>query len=252
MMDSCRVTVPPRFELGSLDSKSRVLTITPWNQIMSCIPIDAQPRPPCEQQQSSSVSLPLRVMATVPENTGTYHSVVDPMLKTPAGKAYSLGLGCNIKKQLMAINVSPKASAVLVKVHSSSSDSSGRLCGAWLSLYGAKPSELIISHKPVTAVQLRQHPSFPREMPTCWLVSEDDRHKPIQLPHQQTLSLGRGPETKIKDQKCSRNQGNISLRTPKTDDRDFCVLHYCISMIAFQGNSVPDKAMPGIVLNLDL
>ena len=23
--------VPPRFELGSLDSKSRVLTITPWN-----------------------------------------------------------------------------------------------------------------------------------------------------------------------------------------------------------------------------
>ena len=24
--------VPPRFELGSLDSKSRVLTITPWDQ----------------------------------------------------------------------------------------------------------------------------------------------------------------------------------------------------------------------------
>ena len=23
--------VPPRFELGSLDSKSRVLTITPWD-----------------------------------------------------------------------------------------------------------------------------------------------------------------------------------------------------------------------------
>ena len=23
--------VPPRFELGSLDSKSKVLTITPWN-----------------------------------------------------------------------------------------------------------------------------------------------------------------------------------------------------------------------------
>ena len=27
--------VPPRFELGSLDSKSRVLTITPWD--LSCI-----------------------------------------------------------------------------------------------------------------------------------------------------------------------------------------------------------------------
>ena len=26
--------VPPRFELGSLDSESRVLTVTPWNQLM--------------------------------------------------------------------------------------------------------------------------------------------------------------------------------------------------------------------------
>ena len=26
--------VPPRFELGSLDSKSRVLTITPWNLLL--------------------------------------------------------------------------------------------------------------------------------------------------------------------------------------------------------------------------
>ena len=29
------VKVPPRFELGSLDSKSRVLTITPWNPNVS-------------------------------------------------------------------------------------------------------------------------------------------------------------------------------------------------------------------------
>ena len=28
------VKVPPRFELGSLDSESRVLTITPWNPIV--------------------------------------------------------------------------------------------------------------------------------------------------------------------------------------------------------------------------
>ncbi|GFW83582.1 hypothetical protein TNCV_2204311 [Trichonephila clavipes] len=28
--------VPPRFELGSLDSKSRVLTITPWNPNFPC------------------------------------------------------------------------------------------------------------------------------------------------------------------------------------------------------------------------
>ena len=29
--------VPPRFELGSLDSKSRVLTITPWNPKVSIV-----------------------------------------------------------------------------------------------------------------------------------------------------------------------------------------------------------------------
>jgi hypothetical protein len=27
--------VPPRFELGSLDSKSRVLTVTPWNLLFA-------------------------------------------------------------------------------------------------------------------------------------------------------------------------------------------------------------------------
>ena len=33
-MKSKKVKVPPRFELGSLDSKSRVLTITPWDRYM--------------------------------------------------------------------------------------------------------------------------------------------------------------------------------------------------------------------------
>ena len=30
----CDCEVPPRFELGSLDSKSRVLTITPWDLLI--------------------------------------------------------------------------------------------------------------------------------------------------------------------------------------------------------------------------
>ena len=30
----CDSEVPPRFELGSLDSKSRVLTITPWDLLI--------------------------------------------------------------------------------------------------------------------------------------------------------------------------------------------------------------------------
>ena len=39
--------VPPRFELGSLDSESRVLTITPWNRMTLQAPCCCQQDNPC-------------------------------------------------------------------------------------------------------------------------------------------------------------------------------------------------------------
>lgn len=58
-------------------------------------------------------------------------------------------------------------------------------------------------------------PLLPPAAMACHLVSQDGKHDPVPLPNGIAVVLGRGPETRVADKKCSRKQGEPGPPSPQ-------------------------------------